>query len=122
MEQKTSVVLTCGDRFEGTEIRWRKNQHDIPAKGNSIEVSIEAMLGGNFTCHGASGDVLNHTLVLVSPLDFDKAVLLPSGDKGNGKRTKKKRHAREQFTKSNVESLTVFISKELRKRSLAKTC
>lgn len=89
MEQKTSVVLTCGDRFEGAEIRWRKNQHDIPAKGNSIEVSIEAMLGGNFTCHGASGDVLNHTLVLVSPLDFDKAVLLPNGNKGNGKRTKK---------------------------------
>ncbi|XP_017347380.1 interleukin-12 subunit beta [Ictalurus punctatus] len=81
MEQKTRVALSCGDEFEGTEIHWRKNQHDIPTKGNSIEVTIEAMLGGNFTCHGASGDVLNHTLVLVSPLDFEKAILLRSSNR-----------------------------------------
>lgn len=83
MEQKTPVMLTCGDQFEGAEIHWRKNQHSIPAKGNSVAVTIEAMLGGNFTCHSASGDVLNHTLLLVSPLDFEKAVLLRNSNKGN---------------------------------------
>lgn len=83
MEQKTSLTLTCGDQFKDSEIHWRKNQQHIAAKGNSIKVSVEAMLGGNFTCHSASGDILNHTLVLVSPLDFDKAILLRNDDKGN---------------------------------------
>lgn len=83
MEQKSSVELRCGDQFEDTKIHWRKNQHTIAAKGNSITVSIEAMLGGNFTCHRESGDVLNHTLVLVSPLDFEKAILLQNQNKGN---------------------------------------
>ncbi|KAI5620240.1 interleukin-12 subunit beta, partial [Silurus asotus] len=81
MKQKTSVVLSCGDQFDNSEIDWRKNQEKIDVKGNSVEVSIEAMLGGNFTCHDESGDVLNHTLVLVSPLDFDKAILLRNDDK-----------------------------------------
>ncbi|KAF5895534.1 interleukin-12 subunit beta-like, partial [Clarias magur] len=81
MEQKTSVGLSCGDQFEGTEVSWKKNQQSIAAKGNSIKVSIEAMLGGNFTCHGASGDLLNHTLVLVSPLDFEKAILIRNDNK-----------------------------------------
>ncbi|KAI5096897.1 interleukin-12 subunit beta [Silurus meridionalis] len=81
MKQKTSVVLSCGDQFDNSEIHWRKNQEKIDVKGNRVEVSIEAMLGGNFTCHEESGDVLNHTLVLVSPLDFDKAILLRNDDK-----------------------------------------
>ncbi|XP_027010198.1 interleukin-12 subunit beta [Tachysurus fulvidraco] len=81
MEQKTTVELSCGDEFEDAEIRWRKNRHDIAAQGNSIQVSIEAMLGGNFTCHNASGELLNHTLVLVSPLDFEKAILLQNDKK-----------------------------------------
>ncbi|XP_060792495.1 interleukin-12 subunit beta [Neoarius graeffei] len=81
MEQKTTVGLSCGDEFEDTEIHWRKNQRHIHAKGNRIDVTIEAMLGGNFTCHSASGDVLNHTLVLVSPLDFEKAILLQNDNK-----------------------------------------
>lgn len=82
MEQKTTVELSCGDEFEDAEIHWRKNQHNIAAQGNSIKVSIEAMLGGNFTCHNASGELLNHTLVLVSPLDFEKAILLQNDNKG----------------------------------------
>ncbi|TTC00279.1 Interleukin-12 subunit beta [Bagarius yarrelli] len=81
MEQKTSVELSCGDQFDDAEIRWRKNERSIAAKGNVIKVSIEAMLGGNFTCHSESGELLNHTLVLVSPLDFEKAILLQDHNK-----------------------------------------
>ncbi|KAL7844641.1 hypothetical protein SRHO_G00231800 [Serrasalmus rhombeus] len=75
MMQKTVVPLRCGDELEGTEIHWRRNGQHIPATGNNIEVTIHAMMGGNFTCHSASGDVLNHTLVLVKPVDFEKAIL-----------------------------------------------
>ena len=85
--QKTEVPLRCGDELEGTEIHWRCNGQQIPATGNNIEVTIDAMLGGNFTCHSASGDVLNHTLVLVKPVDFEKVILNRTHNGGKGKRT-----------------------------------
>ncbi|XP_072517673.1 interleukin-12 subunit beta [Salminus brasiliensis] len=75
MIQKSEVSLRCGDQFEGTEIHWQKNGLNLPAKGNNIDIAIYGMLGGNYTCHGPAGDVLNHTLVLVKPVDFEKAIL-----------------------------------------------
>ncbi|XP_062867364.1 interleukin-12 subunit beta [Trichomycterus rosablanca] len=75
MEQKWPVSLNCGDQFEGTKIHWQKNGQDIPNQGNSINVTIEAMLGGNFTCLSPSNEILNHTLVLVRPVDFEKAIV-----------------------------------------------
>ncbi|KAI4882807.1 hypothetical protein NFI96_012250 [Prochilodus magdalenae] len=75
MVQKTEVPMSCGNELKESEIHWRRNGQKIPATGNNIHVTIHAMLGGNFTCHGPSGDVLNHTLVLVKPVDFEKAIL-----------------------------------------------
>lgn len=84
MIQRTDVSLQCGDNLEVTEIHWRKNGQNIHVKGNHIDVTIHAMLGGNFTCHNPSGEVLNHTLLLVKPVDFEK-VILTQTDKGNQK-------------------------------------
>ncbi|KAK1788117.1 hypothetical protein P4O66_016579 [Electrophorus voltai] len=81
MTQMTSVSLQCGDEFKDVEIHWQKNGQMILSKGNSINVNIQAMLGGNFTCHGLSGEVLNHTLVLVNPVNFEKAILKQNQDK-----------------------------------------
>lgn len=35
------------------------------AQGNRINVTVERMLGGNYTCHDDTEPYLNHTLVLV---------------------------------------------------------
>uniref|UniRef100_A0A8B9H9G5 Interleukin 12B, b n=1 Tax=Astyanax mexicanus TaxID=7994 RepID=A0A8B9H9G5_ASTMX len=75
MIQKSKVLLRCGDQFEGTEIHWQKNGMTIPDQGNNITIAIYGMLGGNYTCHNPSGELLNHTLVLVKPVDFEKAIL-----------------------------------------------
>ncbi|XP_022531969.2 interleukin-12 subunit beta [Astyanax mexicanus] len=75
MIQKSDVLLHCGDQFEGSEIHWQKNGMTIPDQGNNIIIAIYGMLGGNYTCHNPSGELLNHTLVLVKPVDFEKAIL-----------------------------------------------
>ncbi|XP_066502283.1 interleukin-12 subunit beta [Hoplias malabaricus] len=80
MTQTTTVSLLCGEQLEGTEILWRRNGQTIPQKGKSIEVTVQAMLGGNYTCHSSAGELLNHTLVLVKPVDFQKAILTHTGE------------------------------------------
>ncbi|XP_076835901.1 interleukin-12 subunit beta isoform X2 [Brachyhypopomus gauderio] len=81
MTQTNPVPLHCGDQFKDVEIHWQKNGQSIDSKGNSINVDIQAMLGGNYTCHDPTGEVLNHTLVLVNPVSFEKAILTQNHNK-----------------------------------------
>nr|XP_055037075.1 interleukin-12 subunit beta [Misgurnus anguillicaudatus] len=75
------VPLDCGEQFDGEDIHWKMNGEIIPEKGNHITVTIDGLRGGNFTCHKPNGDLLNYTLLLVHPVDFNKVVLTQSDDK-----------------------------------------
>ncbi|XP_036404369.1 interleukin 12Ba [Megalops cyprinoides] len=61
---KVDVPLRCGDAYGDKDIIWKNNGTQV-GRGNQIVVTVEEMLGGNYTCHGHAGSFLNHTLVLV---------------------------------------------------------
>ncbi|KAJ8254704.1 hypothetical protein GJAV_G00196240 [Gymnothorax javanicus] len=58
------VSLQCGDSYNHDDITWRIQGQEF-ARGNQVNITVEEMLGGNYTCHSHSGALLNHTLVLV---------------------------------------------------------
>ncbi|KAJ8337640.1 hypothetical protein SKAU_G00366060 [Synaphobranchus kaupii] len=65
--QGSSVVqvpLLCGESYAHLDIVWRIKGLQV-ARGNQVNVTVEEMLGGNYTCHDHTGELLNHTLVLV---------------------------------------------------------
>lgn len=48
-----------------------------PPQGNQVEVVVEEMDGGNYTCHlSPSGEYLNHTLILVQLEQGSRTVIL----------------------------------------------
>ncbi|KAI3373820.1 hypothetical protein L3Q82_022394 [Scortum barcoo] len=66
-----NVPLTCGEAYRDQPVIWKKNGKLIQAlQGNQVEVQVEEMNGGNFTCHSPNGEYLNHTVILVQ-LDPD---------------------------------------------------
>ncbi|XP_073791555.1 interleukin-12 subunit beta [Danio rerio] len=71
-----TVPLHCGEQYEGEQIHWEKNGKSILETGNRINVTINGLLGGNFTCHRPNRDFLNYTILLVHPVKFHKALLL----------------------------------------------
>ncbi|XP_064834762.1 interleukin-12 subunit beta-like [Oncorhynchus masou masou] len=64
---ETQVPLRCGD-YQDTEVIWRNGKERLENKGNQINVEVVEMMGGNYSCHNAAGDYLNHTLVLVQDI------------------------------------------------------
>ncbi|XP_071027273.1 interleukin-12 subunit beta-like [Oncorhynchus clarkii lewisi] len=64
---ETQVPLRCGD-YQDIEVIWRNGKERLENKGNQINVEVVEMMGGNYSCHNAAGDYLNHTLVLVQDI------------------------------------------------------
>ncbi|XP_041751147.1 interleukin-12 subunit beta-like isoform X2 [Coregonus clupeaformis] len=64
---ETQVPLLCGDSYQDTEVIWMKGSERV-GQGNQIKVKVVEMIGGNYSCHNAAGDYLNHTLVLVQDI------------------------------------------------------
>ncbi|XP_056132453.1 interleukin 12Ba [Lampris incognitus] len=66
-------LLTCLDSAEMgrrnvqvQDIVWKKDGVEEMQRGNSYRVQLEeSQGGGNYTCHGKDGSLLNHTLVLI---------------------------------------------------------
>ncbi|XP_064181369.1 interleukin-12 subunit beta-like [Anguilla rostrata] len=58
------VTLQCGESYAHGDVVWRIKGREV-ARGNQVNIIVEEMLGGNYTCHARSGALLNHTLVLV---------------------------------------------------------
>ncbi|KAJ8348125.1 hypothetical protein SKAU_G00267140 [Synaphobranchus kaupii] len=61
----TEVPLVCGTDYEGMDISWRHEGTPLPMGGNRITVTVEATMGGSYTCHDNVGTVLKHQLLLV---------------------------------------------------------
>ncbi|KAJ8406070.1 hypothetical protein AAFF_G00309580 [Aldrovandia affinis] len=57
------VPLQCGESYGDRKIVWR-SKNGVVGEGNRINVTVEEMFGGNYSCHDDTG-YLNHTLVLV---------------------------------------------------------
>ncbi|XP_062309098.1 interleukin-12 subunit beta [Osmerus eperlanus] len=77
LKTQNLVPLLCGEAYEGMEVRWMKNGawlSQVPRE-NMVEVLVEERKGGNFTCHNAAGEYLNHTLVLVQEGDSMNTIL-----------------------------------------------
>ncbi|XP_064208055.1 interleukin-12 subunit beta-like [Anguilla rostrata] len=77
LQTAIEVPLRCGGEYEGMDISWRREGSPLPKRGNHINVTVEEMMGGNFTCHDSAGAVLNHQLLLVqlSRRDNDRRIL-----------------------------------------------
>ncbi|XP_018607371.2 interleukin-12 subunit beta [Scleropages formosus] len=63
------IPLSCGEAYEGQEVFWRNEGQEIDQQGNHIQVTVEELTGGNYSCHDSNGSFLNHTLVLVQLLN-----------------------------------------------------
>uniref|UniRef100_A0A8C9WB00 Interleukin-12 subunit beta n=1 Tax=Scleropages formosus TaxID=113540 RepID=A0A8C9WB00_SCLFO len=64
-----SPLSLCGEAYEGQEVFWRNEGQEIDQQGNHIQVTVEELTGGNYSCHDSNGSFLNHTLVLVQLLN-----------------------------------------------------
>lgn len=76
---KALVSLTCGDAYKNQPVFWKKNGVDLepPLQGNQVEVLVEQMDGGNYTCHlGPDGEYLNHTVIFVQLEPDNRTVIL----------------------------------------------
>lgn len=76
---KEMVPLTCGDDYQNVPVFWKKNGMELqqPLQGNQVEVLVEEMIGGNFSCHlSRTGEYLNHTVILIQPEPNNRSVIL----------------------------------------------
>ncbi|KAL6117912.1 il12b [Pungitius sinensis] len=59
------------------EISWRKNGEQEAQRGNAYVIELKEMLGGgNYTCHGEDGSLLNHTEVLIQDDQANRRILV----------------------------------------------
>ncbi|KAJ8266782.1 hypothetical protein GJAV_G00134640 [Gymnothorax javanicus] len=65
LEKTVEVPLLCGAAYQNRQISWRREGVPMPKQGNHITVTVEEMMGGDFSCHDDAGTLLNHQLVLV---------------------------------------------------------
>ncbi|KAM3601845.1 uncharacterized protein V6R79_019859 [Siganus canaliculatus] len=78
VSSKLNVPLTCGEAYQNQPVFWKKNGEELePAlQGNSVQVEVEEMDGGNYTCHSSpNGEYLNHTMILIQ-LDPDNRTVI----------------------------------------------
>ncbi|XP_068457242.1 interleukin-12 subunit beta [Clinocottus analis] len=76
---RVNVPLKCGEAYENQPVVWKKDGEEIePAlKGNRVNVFVQEMNGGNYTCHlGPNGDYLNHTMILIQMKPDNRTVIL----------------------------------------------
>ncbi|XP_072573848.1 interleukin 12Ba precursor isoform X2 [Paramormyrops kingsleyae] len=74
------VPLQCQESHEHEEIIWRNDDVPLLQRGNEINITVEEMLGGNYTCHDSMGSFLNYTLVLIRK--SSRKILTGSQDTG----------------------------------------
>ncbi|XP_044226833.1 interleukin-12 subunit beta isoform X2 [Thunnus albacares] len=75
---RVNVPLTCLEDYENQPVFWKKNGMDLnpPLQGNQVNILVEEMDGGNYTCHhGSDGSYLNHTMILIQ-LDPDNRTVI----------------------------------------------
>uniref|UniRef100_A0A669CEL6 Interleukin 12B n=1 Tax=Oreochromis niloticus TaxID=8128 RepID=A0A669CEL6_ORENI len=80
------VPLTCGEAFQNEPVFWKKNGQELnpPLQGNQVQVLVEEMKGGNYTCHlSPSGGYLNHTLILIQLNPDNRTVILENREGGH---------------------------------------
>ncbi|XP_062414841.1 interleukin 12Ba [Pungitius pungitius] len=69
--------LSCLERPRDGEIFWRKNGEEEAQRGNAYVVELKEMWGGgNYTCHGEDGSLLNHTEVLIQDHRATRRILV----------------------------------------------
>ncbi|CAN9501400.1 unnamed protein product [Ophioblennius macclurei] len=76
---KVNVPLTCGDAYQTVPVFWKKNGMDLqpPLLGNQVEVLVEEMVAGNYSCHlSSNGEYLNHTVILIRLEPNNRSVIL----------------------------------------------
>uniref|UniRef100_A0A3Q0SNL7 Interleukin 12B n=1 Tax=Amphilophus citrinellus TaxID=61819 RepID=A0A3Q0SNL7_AMPCI len=86
MGSMVHVPLTCGGAFQNEAVFWKKNGQafDPPLMGNQVQVLVEEMKGGNYTCHlSPSGEYLNHTMILIQLNPDNRTVILENGEGGH---------------------------------------
>ncbi|XP_035761327.1 interleukin-12 subunit beta [Neolamprologus brichardi] len=80
------VPLTCGEAFQNEPVFWKKNGQELnpPLQGNQVQVLVEEMKGGNYTCHlSPSGEYLNHTMILIQLNPDNRTVILENREGGH---------------------------------------
>uniref|UniRef100_A0A3B4ZTZ5 Interleukin-12 subunit beta n=1 Tax=Stegastes partitus TaxID=144197 RepID=A0A3B4ZTZ5_9TELE len=66
---------------QSQDISWKKNGNEEAQRGNTYLVRLEESLGGgNYTCHGEDGSLLNHTVVLISEDETKRRKILVKND------------------------------------------
>ncbi|CAL8365419.1 unnamed protein product [Lota lota] len=71
------VLLVCGEAYKDQDVFWKKDGQSTRYVGNQVNVTVEEMVAGNFSCHlGQDGRYLNHTLLLVQFKPDNKPILL----------------------------------------------
>ncbi|KAK0145401.1 Interleukin-12 subunit beta [Merluccius polli] len=71
------VPLVCGEAYKDQNVFWKRNDIRISLTGNKVNVGVEQMLGGKYSCHlSQDGRYLNHTLLLVQLNPDNKSILL----------------------------------------------
>ncbi|XP_047440439.1 interleukin 12Ba isoform X1 [Mugil cephalus] len=66
---------------QSQDIFWKKNGVDQTQSGNSYLVQLEESLGGgNYSCHGKDGSLLNHTVVLIRENQVERRKILLKTD------------------------------------------
>ncbi|XP_054482303.1 interleukin-12 subunit beta [Anoplopoma fimbria] len=83
-----NVPLSCGEAYRNQPVVWKKDGEEIepPLKGNQVNVLVEEMDGGNYTCHlGPDGEYLNHTVIFIQLDPDNRTVILEeqSTEKGH---------------------------------------
>ncbi|XP_029957578.1 interleukin-12 subunit beta [Salarias fasciatus] len=77
--QGSKVRLTCGDAYQNVPVFWKRNGMELqqPLLGNQVEVLVEEMVGGNYSCHlSRNGEYLNHTVILIQLGPNNRTVIL----------------------------------------------
>ncbi|XP_040028520.2 interleukin 12Ba precursor isoform X1 [Gasterosteus aculeatus] len=72
------LSLSCLERpQEEGDISWRKNGEEEAQRGNTYLIELRELLGGgNYTCHGEDGSLLNHTEVLIQDNATNEGIIL----------------------------------------------
>ncbi|XP_069578540.1 interleukin-12 subunit beta [Brachyistius frenatus] len=75
---KVDVPLTCGEVYQNQPVFWKRNGEELKPslQGNQVNVLVEEMIGGNYTCHlSPNGEYLNHTVIMIQ-LDPDNRTVI----------------------------------------------
>lgn len=79
----TSEEEHVGGSPEDVDIFWKNNGVMETQRGNLYVVDLEESLGGgNYTCHGQNGSLLNYTVVLIKEDNATRRKILLQNDQG----------------------------------------